>query len=118
MPPPQHPASGRWRARPRRQVPEWLASPAGKMTMGVINAVAEFERDLLIERTQAGLSPTLERQVTPTSAAFVAAKLPAAPRSDLLIEIERGGVHVKVIWPVDAGPASAAWLSIHELRLR
>ena len=32
-----------------------LASPAGKMTMNVINAVAEFERDLLIERTQAGL---------------------------------------------------------------
>jgi putative DNA-invertase from lambdoid prophage Rac len=33
-----------------------LTSPAGKMTMGVINAMAEFERDLLIERTQAGLS--------------------------------------------------------------
>lgn len=32
-----------------------LCSPAGRMTMGVINAVAEFERDLLIERTQAGL---------------------------------------------------------------
>lgn len=33
-----------------------LTSPAGRMTMGVINAVAEFERDLLIERTQSGLS--------------------------------------------------------------
>ena len=32
-----------------------LTSPAGKMTMGVINAVAEFERDLLIERTYAGI---------------------------------------------------------------
>ncbi|MEK0233025.1 recombinase family protein [Ralstonia pseudosolanacearum] len=32
-----------------------LTSPAGKMTMGVINAVAEFERDLIIDRTQAGL---------------------------------------------------------------
>jgi putative DNA-invertase from lambdoid prophage Rac len=32
-----------------------LASPAGRMTMGVINAVAQFERDLLIERTQSGL---------------------------------------------------------------
>jgi putative DNA-invertase from lambdoid prophage Rac len=32
-----------------------LASPAGRMTMGVINHVAQFERDLLIERTQAGL---------------------------------------------------------------
>lgn len=33
-----------------------LTSAAGKMTMGVIGAVAEFERDLLIERTQAGLA--------------------------------------------------------------
>jgi putative DNA-invertase from lambdoid prophage Rac len=33
-----------------------LTSAAGKMTMGVLNAVAEFERDLLVERTQAGLS--------------------------------------------------------------
>lgn len=33
-----------------------LTSPAGKMTMSVIAAVAEFERDLLIERTQAGLA--------------------------------------------------------------
>lgn len=32
-----------------------LASSAGKMTMNVINAVAQFERDLLIERTQSGL---------------------------------------------------------------
>ena len=33
-----------------------LCSPAGKMTMAVIAAVAEFERDLLVERTQAGLA--------------------------------------------------------------
>jgi putative DNA-invertase from lambdoid prophage Rac len=33
-----------------------LTSAAGKMTMAVIAAVAEFERDLLVERTQAGLS--------------------------------------------------------------
>jgi putative DNA-invertase from lambdoid prophage Rac len=32
-----------------------LTSAAGKMTMQVIAAVAEFERDLLVERTQAGL---------------------------------------------------------------
>lgn len=32
-----------------------LTSPAGRMTMGVINAVAEFELDLLKERTRAGL---------------------------------------------------------------
>lgn len=33
-----------------------LTSPAGKMTMQVLAAVAEFERDLLIERTQSGLA--------------------------------------------------------------
>jgi putative DNA-invertase from lambdoid prophage Rac len=33
-----------------------LTSPAGKMTTGVIAAVAKFERDLLIERTRAGMS--------------------------------------------------------------
>jgi putative DNA-invertase from lambdoid prophage Rac len=32
-----------------------LTSPSGKMTMQVIAAVAEFERDLLIERTQSGI---------------------------------------------------------------
>ena len=33
-----------------------LTSAAGKVTMGVLAAVAEFERDLLIERTQSGLA--------------------------------------------------------------
>ncbi|KWE52663.1 DNA invertase [Burkholderia ubonensis] len=33
-----------------------LSSAAGRMTMQVLNAVAEFERDLLIERTQAGIA--------------------------------------------------------------
>jgi putative DNA-invertase from lambdoid prophage Rac len=32
-----------------------LTSSAGKMTMGVLAAVAQFERDLIIERTQSGL---------------------------------------------------------------
>ena len=33
-----------------------LTSPAGRMTMQVLAAVSEFERDLLIERTHSGLS--------------------------------------------------------------
>ncbi|RYG90536.1 MAG: recombinase family protein, partial [Alphaproteobacteria bacterium] len=41
-----------------------LTSAAGKMTMGVIAAVAEFERDLLIERTQAGLARAKAAKVT------------------------------------------------------
>ncbi|KVR76137.1 MULTISPECIES: recombinase family protein [Burkholderia] len=32
-----------------------LTSPAGKMIMGILTTIAEFERDLLIERTAAGL---------------------------------------------------------------
>lgn len=32
-----------------------LTSSTGKVTMNVLNAVAQFERDLLIERTQSGL---------------------------------------------------------------
>jgi len=38
-----------------------LTSSTGRMTMSVINAVAEFERDLLIERTHAGLVRAKER---------------------------------------------------------
>ncbi|MDE9463110.1 recombinase family protein [Xenorhabdus bovienii] len=37
-----------------------LTSSAGKMTMQVIAAVAEFERDLLIERTHAGIARAKE----------------------------------------------------------
>jgi len=33
-----------------------LTSPAGKMTMQVISAVAEFEKDLLLERTHSGIA--------------------------------------------------------------
>nr|ALJ52140.1 resolvase domain-containing protein [uncultured bacterium]AQX35175.1 DNA invertase [Enterobacter cloacae] len=33
-----------------------LTSPAGKMTMQIISAVAEFERDLLLERTYSGIA--------------------------------------------------------------
>lgn len=33
-----------------------LTSPAGKMTMQVISAVVEFDRDLLIERTHSGIT--------------------------------------------------------------
>ncbi|MDO9608645.1 MAG: recombinase family protein, partial [Brevundimonas sp.] len=38
-----------------------LTSAAGRMTMSVIAAVAEFERDLLIERTQSGLKRAVEQ---------------------------------------------------------
>jgi len=40
-----------------------LTSAAGRMTMQVLNAVAQFERDLLIERTKAGLERAKSRGV-------------------------------------------------------
>ena len=54
-----------------------LTSPAGKMTMGVIATVAEFERDLLIERTQSGLARAKSQGKTlgrPQSLSAAAAK--------------------------------------------
>jgi putative DNA-invertase from lambdoid prophage Rac len=62
-----------------------LTSPAGKMTMQVINAVAEFERDLLIERTNSGISRAKAEgtvfgrpsALTPTQQAEVIARLNA-----------------------------------------
>ena len=33
-----------------------LTSPAGQFTMAILNAVAQFERELLIERTHAGMA--------------------------------------------------------------
>lgn len=40
-----------------------LTSSAGQLTMHVLNAVAQFERDLLRERTQAGLAAAKEKGV-------------------------------------------------------
>ena len=42
-----------------------LTSPAARMTMQVIAAVAEFERDLLVERTKAGLARAVAEGKTP-----------------------------------------------------
>ena len=42
-----------------------LTSSMGRMTMSVIDAVAEFERDLLVERTHAGLVRAKEQDKVP-----------------------------------------------------
>jgi putative DNA-invertase from lambdoid prophage Rac len=52
-----------------------LSSPAGRMTMGVIAAVAEFERDLLVERTPEQSSAALQRLYEGGSVASVAREL-------------------------------------------
>lgn len=59
-----------------------LTSAAGKMTIGVIEAVAEFGRDLLIERTQSGLARAKSQGKTlgrPQSLGEAAIKAVVAP---------------------------------------
>jgi len=63
-----------------------LTSSAGKLTMGVINAVAEFERDLLIERTQSGLARA-KAQGKPMGRP---AALSAAQQADVRARIAKG----------------------------
>ena len=60
-----------------------LTSPAGRMTMNVINAVAQFERDQLIERTQAGLKRAKEGGATFGRPAALDAAQRAVVRSEL-----------------------------------
>ena len=63
-----------------------LTSPAGKMTMGVIAAVAEFERDLLIERTNAGL----DRARAQGKAFGRPSALSAAQQTEALMRLAKG----------------------------
>ena len=91
-----------------------LTSAAGKMTMQVIAAVAEFERDLLIERTNAGLRtarqkgkrfgrpPALDEGDRATALALLDAGVPVA-------EIARDlGTSRQTIIRVSAAAAEAA----------
>jgi putative DNA-invertase from lambdoid prophage Rac len=63
-----------------------LTSPAGKMTMAVIAAVAQFERDLLVERTQAGL----ERARAEGTALGRPATLTPSVRADVRARLDAG----------------------------
>lgn len=60
-----------------------LTSASGKMTMGVISAVAQFERDLLIERTQAGLTRARKEGRKPGRPASLPPEQQAAVRAGL-----------------------------------
>lgn len=81
-----------------------LTSPAGKMTMGVIAAVAEFELDLLKERTSSGLERAKSQGV----------KLgrPAKLAPDIITEIKRGHAEGKSISEL-ARMADVSRISIH-----
>ena len=63
-----------------------LTSAAGRMTMQVLNAVAEFERDLLIERTHAGIA----RAKAEGKAMGRPSALSDKQRADVLRELDAG----------------------------
>lgn len=63
-----------------------LTSPAGKMVMSVLGAVAEFERDLLRERTIAGVARARAAGKTPGRPS----RLTDAQRSAIVERLARG----------------------------
>lgn len=67
-----------------------LTSAAGRMTMQVLNAVAEFERDLLIERTQAGLARAREQGTRSGKAFGRPSALSAAEQSEAIQKLAAG----------------------------
>jgi putative DNA-invertase from lambdoid prophage Rac len=82
-----------------------LTSPAGKMTMQVLGAVAEFERDLLIERTQSGLKRAKAEgkklgrpEATDTTAAVQRFKAQNMSQSEVAGELKIGIATVKRHW--------------------
>ncbi|QCY09298.1 recombinase family protein [Pseudomonas sp. MPC6] len=82
-----------------------LTSAAGKMTMQVLGAVAEFERDLLIERTQAGLTRAKAEgkklgrpEATDTTASVQKLKAKDMTQAQVAEELEIGIATVKRHW--------------------
>ncbi|MGY2174782.1 recombinase family protein [Pseudomonas azotoformans] len=82
-----------------------LTSAAGKMTMQVLGAVAEFERDLLIERTQSGLKRAKAEgkklgrpEATDTTAAVQRLKAQDKSQSEVASDLKIGIATVKRHW--------------------
>lgn len=82
-----------------------LTSAAGKMTMQVLCAVAEFERDLLIERTHAGLERAKSEgkklgrpEAVDTTKAVQAAKVRGLTQSQAAKELDLGIATIKRHW--------------------
>ncbi|POA84579.1 DNA invertase [Pseudomonas sp. FW305-E2] len=82
-----------------------LTSAAGKMTMQVLGAVAEFERDLLIERTQSGLKRAKAEgkklgrpEAVDTTKAVQKAKAKNMTQAEVAAELDIGIATVKRHW--------------------
>lgn len=82
-----------------------LTSAAGKMTMQVLGAVAEFERDLLIERTQSGLKRAKSEgrklgrpEATDTTTAVQRLKAKDMTQAEVAADLKIGIATVKRHW--------------------
>jgi putative DNA-invertase from lambdoid prophage Rac len=99
-----------------------LTSAAGKMTMQVLSAVAEFERDLLIERTQQGLirakaeGKRLGRpEATDTTAAVQKLKARDMTQAQVAADLNIGIATVKRHWNKGLTHSVCSALSGHHL---
>lgn len=86
-----------------------LTSAAGKMTMQVLGAVAEFERDLLIERTHSGLKRAKAEgkklgrpEAVDTTKAVQKAKAKNMTQAEVAEELKIGIATVKRHWNKEA----------------
>ncbi|MGV8843835.1 MAG: recombinase family protein [Pseudomonas sp.] len=83
-----------------------LTSPSGQMTMGVLAAVAQFERDLLIERTSAGLQraksegKVLGRPQATTTSAVQSLRTQGRSQAATASELQVSLSTVKRLWNV------------------
>ncbi|WP_407362079.1 recombinase family protein [Pseudomonas luteola] len=82
-----------------------LTSAAGKMTMQVLSAVAEFERDLLIERTNSGIARAKSEgkklgrpEAVDTTKAVQACKAEGLSQSQAAEKLSMGIATVKRHW--------------------
>lgn len=82
------------------------STPSGKLVFGIFAALAEFERELIVERTKAGLAAAKARgrkggrrpKLSPTMLAGAKARLIADPLLDKAGLANELGVHRSTLW--------------------
>ena len=82
------------------------STPSGKLVFGIFAALAEFERELIVERTKAGLAAAKARgrkggrrpKLSPTTLAGAKARLIADPFLDKAELAKELGVHRSTLW--------------------